>query len=174
MSDDFQKFLELQYAKKVAQSESNRFIKRHYKKSFKDLEWYKNNKVLMQQHNRFINYIYSTFEKYIIHKNIVIYYFEDTLCSSSVLQKTVNISKTALNTIINDSKQEGWLDTRINQKNKRQTLIFPTKLRINFWLLYCRDIYEQRKLVGLDYAHKALYHYEENKKKHNKYLKEKI
>ena len=142
MTDFFKKYLELEYAKKLAQSESNEFIIKHYKKGIQDLKWYKNNKTLMQQHNRFLNYMHSTFERYIIHKNIIIYYFQDILCSSSVLQKSVNISKTALNTIINDSKQEGWIHTRINQKNKRQTLIFPTKLRIEFWLIYCKDTYE--------------------------------
>ena len=171
MSDKFNKFLELEYAKKVAQSESKGFIKGINNRGFKDLKWYKNNKALMQQHMRFINYIYSTFEKYVIHRNIIINYFEGISCSSSVLKKIVNISKTSLTKIINDSKQEGWIDTRINQNNRRQTLIIPTKLRINFWLLYCRDRYEQGNLVGLDHAHKALYHYEENKKKYIKYSK---
>ena len=173
MTDKYRKFLELEYAKKVAKSESMDFTKGYYKNKIKDLSWYDNNKELMKKHNRFLNFIYSTFEKHIIHRNIIIYYFEGFPCSISILNKTVDISRTALKQIISDSKEEGWLYTKVNINNKRETLITPTKLRIEFWLLYCKNKYEQRKLVGLDYAHKALYHYDKNKEKYLTYIKDK-
>ena len=90
--------------------------------------------------------------------------------SISVLNNTVNISRTALTRIINDSIEEKWLFTKINKENKRQTLILPTELRVNFWLLYCKSKYEKSKLAGLADAHKALYHYDANIKN---YLKKK-
>ena len=139
MSDNFRKFLMIEYASKVAKSESMDFTMGYYKNKIKDLSWYDNNKDLMKKHHRFLNYIYSTFEKYIIHRNIIIYYYEKIICSISVLNKTVDISRTGLTRIINDSIAEGWLFSKIDPKNKRQTLIFPTELRIEFWLLYCKS-----------------------------------
>ena len=143
MSDNFRKFLMIEYASKVAKSESMDFTMGYYKNKIKDLSWYDNNKDLMKKHHRFLNYIYSTFEKYIIHRNIIIYYYEKIICSISVLNKTVDISRTGLTRIINDSIAEGWLFSKIDPKNKRQTLIFPTELRIEFWLLYCKSKYEK-------------------------------
>ena len=92
----------------------------------------------MIKHHRFIKYIYSTFPKYIIHRNIIIYYYKSLKCSISVLNKSVAISRTSLKKIINDAIEEGWINTRIYVSNKRQTLIFPTELRIKFWLLYSK------------------------------------
>ena len=167
MTQDYREFLMLEYAKKVAKSESMDFTKGYYKNKIKDLSWYNQDKELMRKHQRFLNYIYSTFEKYIIHRNIIIYFYENIPCSISVLNNTVNISRTALTRIINDSIEEKWLFTKINKENKRQTLILPTDLRIKFWLLYCKSKYEKGKSAGLADAHKALYHYDENKKKYN-------
>ena len=56
----------------------------------------------------------------------------------------------------------------VKTENKRQTLILPTELRINFWLLYCKSKYEKSKLAGLADAHKALYHYDANIKNYLK------
>ena len=168
MTEDYREFLMLEYAKKVAKSESMDFTKGYYKNKIKDLSWYNQDKELMKKHQRFLNYIYSTFEKYIIHRNIIIYFYENIPCSISVLNNTVNISRTALTRIINDSIEEQWLFTKINKDNKRQTLILPTELRINFWLLYCKSKYEKSKLAGLEDAHKALYHYDENIKNYIK------
>ena len=67
MEGEFRKFLLYEYASKVAKSESMDFTKGYYKNKIKDLSWYNNNKDLMKKHQRFLNYIYSTFEKYIIH-----------------------------------------------------------------------------------------------------------
>ncbi len=173
MSDNFRKFLMIEYASKVAKSESMDFTMGYYKNKIKDLSWYDNNKDLMKKHHRFLNYIYSTFEKYIIHRNIIIYYYEKIICSISVLNKTVDISRTGLTRIINDSIAEGWLFSKIDPKNKRQTLIFPTELRIEFWLLYCKSKYEKGKSAGLADAHKALFHYDKNLEKYSKKLKKK-
>lgn len=173
MSDNFRKFLMIEYASKVAKSESMDFTMGYYKNKIKDLSWYDNNKDLMRKHHRFLNYIYSTFEKYIIHRNIIIYYYEKIICSISVLNKTVDISRTGLTRIINDSIAEGWLFSKIDPKNKRQTLIFPTELRIEFWLLYCKSKYEKGKSAGLADAHKALFHYDKNLEKYSKKLKKK-
>ena len=163
--EKYRKFLMNEYAIKVAKSESMDFTKGYYKNKIKDLGWYNQDKELMKKHQRFLNYIYSTFEKYIIHRNIIIYFYEKIPCSISVLNNTVNISRTALTRIINDSIQEKWLFSKINIKNKRQTLILPTDLRIQFWLLYCKSKYEKSRLAGLADAHKALFHYDENIKK---------
>ena len=156
--------LEYDYAKKFAISESNDFIRGYHKRKFKDINWYGGNEEFLKKHQRFINYIYSTIEKYTIHRNIIIYFYKENYCSISVLQKTINISKTSLVKIINESKEEGWLETKINPNNRRQTLIIPTNLRIKFWVLYSKDKYEQRKLAGLDDAHKALSNYYKKKK----------
>ena len=168
MTDNYRTFLMEEYSKKVAKSESMDFTKGYYKNKIKDLSWYDNDRNLMKKHQRFLNYIYSTFEKYIIHRNIIIYYYEHITCSISVLNKTVDISRTGLTRIINDSIEEKWLFTKINKENKRQTLILPTELRINFWLLYCKSKYEKSKLAGLADAHKALYHYDNNMEIYNK------
>ena len=168
MSDNFRKYLMNEYAFKVAKSESMDFTKGYYKNRIKDLSWYKNDKELMTKHQRFLNYIYSTFEKYIIHRNIIIYYYENITCSISVLNKTVDISRTGVKRIINDSIEEGWLYSKKNEKSKRQILILPTVLRINFWLLYCKRKYEKSRSAGLADAHKALYHYDNNMQIYNK------
>lgn len=170
MTKDYRNFLMSEYAKKVAKSESMDFTKGYYKNKIKDLDWYNQDKDLMSKHQRFLNFIYSTFEKYIIHRNIIIYYYENISCSISVLKNTVNISRTGLTRIINDSIEEGWLYTKINDNNRRQTLLLPTEIRIKFWSLYCKSKYEKSKLAGLADAHKALYHYDTNI---DKYLKTK-
>lgn len=168
MKDNFREFLMIEYASRVAKSESMDFTKGYYKNKIKDLSWYDNNKNLMMKHQRFLNYIYSTFEKYIIHRNIIIYYYEKIDCSISVLNKTVDISRTGLTRIINESVAEGWLFSKKNLKNKRQMLILPTQLRIEFWLLYCKSKYEKGKTAGLADAHKALYHYDKNLENYTK------
>ena len=61
--------------------------------------------------------------------------------------------------------------TGIDVSNKRQILIFPSELRIKFWLLYCKSKYEKGKPAGLADAHKALFHYDKNLEK---YAKKKI
>ena len=172
MDDDYRNFLMAEYASKVAKSESMDFTMGYYKNKIKDLSWYNNRKELMKKHQRFLNYIYSTFEKYIIHRNIIIYYYENIICSISVLNRTVDISRTGLTRIINDSIAEGWLRSKVDPKNKRQTLILPTDLRIEFWLLYCKSKYEKGKSAGLADAHKALYHYDKNLEKFSKQKKE--
>ena len=78
------------------------------------------------------------------------------------MNKTIHISRTGLTRIINESVEEGWLYSKKNLNNKRQILILPTDLRIQFWLLYCKSKYEKGKSVGLADAHKALYHYDKN------------
>ena len=170
MTDKFREFLMTEYASRVAKSESMDFTKGYYKNKIKDLSWYNSDKNLMLKHQRFLNYIYSTFEKYIIHRNIIIYYYENITCSISVLNKTIDISRTGLTRIINDSIEEGWLYTKINKANKRQVLILPTDLRVEFWLLYCKSKFEKSKSAGLADAHKALYHYEKN---YEKFIKKK-
>ena len=167
MTEDYRDFLMLEYAKKVAKSESMDFTKGYYKNKIKDLAWYNQDKELMKKHQRFLNYIYSTFEKYIIHRNIIIYYYEKIPCSISVLKNTVDISRTGLTRIINDSIEEGWLYSKVNAKNKRQVLVLPTRIRVDFWLLYCKRKYEKGKQAGLADAHKALYHYDKNIEKYN-------
>ena len=132
----YRKFLEQDYTEKLAKSESaeyyNGFIN-------KDINFYDNDKELMLKHHRFIKYIYSTFPKYVIHRNIIIYYYNSKKCSITVLNKSASISRTSLKRIINDSIEEGWLESRVDSTNKRQILIYPTKLRLKFWLLYCRN-----------------------------------
>ena len=116
MTDNYRTFLMEEYSKKVAKSESMDFTKGYYKNKIKDINWYNNDKTMMKNHQRFLNYIYSTFEKYIIHRNIIIYFYEKITCSISVLNETVNISRTGLTRIINDSIEEGWLFTKVNKK----------------------------------------------------------
>ena len=56
MSDNFRKFLMIEYASKVAKSESMDFTMGYYKNKIKDLSWYDNNKDLMKKHHRFLNW----------------------------------------------------------------------------------------------------------------------
>ena len=42
-------------------------------------------------------------DRYEVHRNIIIYYYENITCSISVLNKTIDISRTGLTRIINDS-----------------------------------------------------------------------
>ena len=90
---NYRNFLEQEYAKKLAKSESSEYYNNFNKP---DLLFYKNDKQLMAKHHRFIKYIYSTFPKYIIHRNIIIHYYKSLKCSISVLNKSVAISRTSL------------------------------------------------------------------------------
>ena len=155
--NNYRNFLEQSYAEKLAKSESFESYNNNFKK---DLLLYDNNKELMLKHHRFIKYIYSTFPKYILHRNIIFYYYKSLKCSISVLNKSVAISRTSLKKIINESIEEGWINTRIDISNKRQILIFPTELRIKFWLLYSK-----KKLIAeieskLDTARNKLIEYD--------------
>ena len=162
--NDYRNFLEQDYAEKLAKSESieyyNGFIK-------KDIKLYNDDKQLMIAHHRFMKYIYSTFPKYVIHRNIIIYYYKSIKCSITVLNKTAAISRTSLKRIINDSIEEGWLESRVDINNKRQTLIYPTKLRLKFWLLYCRQKLNSEIANKVDIARNKLIEYDnlENKNK---------
>ena len=53
MKDNFREFLMIEYASRVAKSESMDFTKGYYKNKIKDLSWYDNNKNLMMKHQRF-------------------------------------------------------------------------------------------------------------------------
>ena len=60
---------------------------------------------------------------------------------------------------------KNWINTRIDISNKRQILIFPTDLRIKFWLLYSK-----KKLLAeienkLDIARNKLIEYDNLEKK---------
>ena len=161
--NDYRNFLEQDYAEKLAKSES---IENYNKFINKNLKHYDNDKALMVAHNRFIKYIYSTFPKYVIHRNIIIYYYKSLKCSITALNKTAFISRTSLKRIINDSIEEGWLESRVDMNNKRQTLIYPTKLRLKFWLLYCRQKLNSEIANKVDIARNKLIEYDnlENKK----------
>ena len=163
---NYRNFLEQSYAEKLAKSESTEYYNNNFKK---DLLFYNNDKELMLKHHRFIKYIYSTFPKYIMHRNIIIYYYKSLKCSISVLNKSVAISRTSLKKMINDSIEEGWINTRIDVSNKRQILIFPTELRIKFWLLYSK-----KKLVSeieneVDIARNKLIEYDNIEKKKERF-----
>ena len=135
----------------------------------KDLLFYNNDKELMLKHHRFIKYIYSTFPKYIMHRNIIFYYYKSLKCSISVLNKSVAISRTSLKKIINDSIEEGWINTRIDVSNKRQILIFPTELRIKFWLLYSKKKLLAEIESEVDIARNKLIEYDNLERKKEKF-----
>ena len=161
--NDYRNFLEQDYAEKLAKSERIEFFGGFVNK---DIKLYDDDKQLMLAHHRFIKYIYSTFPKYIIHRNIIIYYYKSLKCSITVLNKTASISRTSLKRIINDSVEEGWLETRVDINNKRQTLIYPTKLRLKFWLIYCRQKLNSEISNKVDVAKNKLIDYDnlENRK----------
>ena len=161
--NDYRNFLEQDYAEKLAKSETIEYFGGFVNK---DIKLYDDDKQLMLAHHRFIKYIYSTFPKYVIHRNIIIYYYKSLKCSITVLNKTVSISRTSLKRIINDSIEEGWLERRIDINNKRQTLIYPTKLRLKFWLLYSRQKLNSEIANKVDIAKNKLIDYDnlENRK----------
>tara|TARA_B100002052_G_scaffold289319_1_gene306572 strand:+ start:349 stop:927 length:579 start_codon:yes stop_codon:yes gene_type:complete len=163
---NYRSFLEQSYAEKLAKSESSEYYNNNFKK---DLLFYNNDKELMLKHHRFIKYIYSTFPKYIMHRNIIIYYYKSLKCSISVLNKSVAISRTSLKKIINDSIEEGWINTRIDVSNKRQILIFPTELRIKFWLLYSKKRLLAEVESKLDIARNKLIEYDNIERKKEKF-----
>ena len=154
--NNYRKFLEQDYAEKLAKSESieyyNGFIN-------EDINFYDNDKELMLKHRRFIKYIYSTFPKYMIHRNIIIYYYKSKKCSITILNKLA-ISRTSLKRIINDSIEEGWLESRVDSANKRQILIYPTKLRLKFWLLYCKNKLNSEIKHKVDIARNKIIEYD--------------
>ena len=129
--NNYRKFLEQDYAEKLAKSESTEYYNGFINE---DINFYNNDRELMLKHRRFIKYIYSTFPKYMIHRNIIIYYYKSKKCSITILNK-LDISRTSLKRIINDSIEEGWLESRVDSANKRQILIYPTKLRLKFSIL---------------------------------------
>ena len=159
-------FLEQSYAEKLAKSESSEYYNNNFKK---DLLFYNNDTELMFKHHRFIKYIYSTFPKYIIHRNIIIYYYKSLKCSISVLNKSVSISRTSLKKIINDSIEEGWITTKTNISNKRQILIFPTDLRVRFWLLYSKKRLLSEIESKVDIARNKLIEYDNLERKKKKF-----
>ena len=164
--NNYRNFLEQDYAEKLAKSESSEYYNGYFNK---DLKFYDNDKELMIKHHRFIKYMYSTFPKYIIHRNIIMYYYNSIKCSITALNKSVSISRTSLKRIINDSIEEGWLKTRRDITNKRQILIFPTKLRIQFWLLYSRNrLYSEIK-NKVDIARNKLIEYDNLEYKKRKF-----
>ncbi len=156
--NDYRNFLELDYAQKLAKSESIEYYNGFVNNNIK---LYDNDKQLMFAHHRFIKYIYSTFPKYVIHRNIIIYYYKSLKCSITVLNKTASISRTSLKRIINDSIEEGWLERRVDMNNKRQTLIYPTKLRLKFWLLYSRQKLNSEIANKVDIARNKLIQYDD-------------
>ena len=161
--NDYRNFLEQDYAEKLAKSETIEYFGGFVNK---DIKLYDDDKQLMLAHHRFIKYIYSTFPKYVIHRNIIIYYYKSLKCSITVLNKTAAISRTSLKRIINDSIEEGWLESRVDINNKRQTLIYPTKLRLKFWLLYSRQKLNSEIANKVDIAKNKLIDYDnlENRK----------
>ena len=163
---NYRNFLEQNYAEKLAKSESSEYYNNNFEK---DLLFYNNDKELMLKHHRFIKYIYSTFPKYIMHRNIIFYYYKSLKCSISVLNKSVAISRTSLKKIINDSIEEGWINTRIDVSNKRQILIFPTELRIKFWLLYSKKKLLAEIESEVDIARNKLIEYDNLERKKEKF-----
>ena len=155
--NNYRNFLEQNYAEKLAKSESFEYYNNNFKK---DLLFYNHDKELMMKHYRFIKYIYSTFPKYIIHRNIIFYYYKSLKCTISTLNKSVAISRTSLNKIISESIEEGWINTRTDISNKRQVLIFPTDLRIKFWLLYSKKKLFAEIDSKLDIARSKLIEYD--------------
>lgn len=155
--NNYRNFLEQNYAEKLAKSESFEYYNNNFKK---DLLFYNHDKELMMKHYRFIKYIYSTFPKYIIHRNIIFYYYKSLKCTISTLNKSVAISRTSLNKIISESIEEGWINTRTDISNKRQVLIFPTELRIKFWLLYSKKKLFAEIDSKLDIARSKLIEYD--------------
>ena len=163
---NYRKFLEHDFAEKLAKSEGSEYYNGFYTNN---LSFYEEDKQLMINHQRFIKYIYSTFPKYIIHRNIIIYYYKSLKCSISVLNKSVSISRTSLKKIINDSIEEGWVTTRIDISNKRQVLVYPTKLRIKFWLLYCKNKLNSEIENKVDLARNKLIEYDAMEDKKRKF-----
>ena len=155
--NNYRNFLEQNYAEKLAKSESFEYYNNNFKK---DLLFYNHDKELMMKHYRFIKYIYSTFPKYIIHRNIIFYYYKSLKCTISTLNKSVAISRTSLKKIISESIEEGWINTRTDISNKRQVLIFPTELRIKFWLLYSKKKLYAEIDSKLDIARSKLIEYD--------------
>ena len=166
--NNYRNFLEQDYAEKLAKSESVEYYNNNYKK---DLLFYENDKLLMLKHQRLIKYIYSTFPRYIIHRNIIIYYYKSLKCSITVLNKSVAISRTSLKKIINDSIEEGWISTRIDVSNKRQILNYPSELRIKFWLLYSKKKLHAEIENKLDIARNKLIEYDALEQKKIKFDK---
>ena len=156
----YRNFLEQNYAEKLAKSESFEYYNNNFKK---DLLFYNNDKELMLKHHRFIKYIYSTFPKYIIHRNIIFYYYKSLKCS-------ISVSRTSLKKIINESIEEGWINTRIDISNKRQILILPSELRIKFWLLYSKKKLFAEIESKLDIARNKLIQYDNLEKNKERFI----
>ena len=159
--------LEIEYAKKVAMAEVLDFKQGIIKRKISDYKLYNNDLELMKKHKRFLSYIYSTIERYTVHRNIILYYYAKIPCTASVLIETLGISRTSLNEIIQDSIDENWILKNINEKNKREFLISPTKLRLQFWYIYCKRRYYKAKSVGLAKAILNLEKHESKKEKLN-------
>ena len=154
---NYKKYLENNYAKKLAQAEQKEYYNGYLKEN---ISVYEGDMELMKKHHKFIKYMYSTFAKYVIHRNIIIYYYNEEKCSISVLNKSVSISRTSLKKIIYDSIEEGWLCTNIDKSNKRQILVLPTKLRIKFWKIYAKNKYLNEKDSMLNQVREKLIQYE--------------
>ena len=67
--------LEIEYAKRVAMAEVLDFKQGIIKRKVSDYKLYNNDLDLMQKHKRFLSYIYSSIERYTVHRNIILYHF---------------------------------------------------------------------------------------------------
>ena len=164
LKKDKKLMLEAEYAKKVAMAEVLDFKQGILKRKISDYKLYEDDLELMKKHHRFLTYIYSTIERYTAHRNIILYHYDNIPCTISILGKTLDISRTSLNEIIQDSINEKWISKKLNQENKREFLIKPTDLRLKFWSIYCKRRYYKAKSVGLASSIIALEEYENRHK----------
>ena len=61
------------------------------------------------------------------------------------------------------------MTTRIDISNKRQVLVYPTKLRIKFWLLYCKNKLYSEIENKVDLARNKLIEYDAMEDKKRKF-----
>ena len=95
--DTYRRYLEQIYEQSLAKSGSKEYYNGFYEQN---LKFYEYDNELMERHHRFIKYMYSTFPKYIILKNIIIYYYKNIDCSISILNKSVAVSRTSLKKLL--------------------------------------------------------------------------
>ena len=52
------------------------------------------------------------------------------------------------------------MESRVDSANKRQILIYPTKLRLKFWLLYCKNKLNSEIKHKVDIARNKIIEYD--------------
>ncbi len=155
--------LEEDYEKKVALIETSVLLSNKNLNYF-SLKDYGYDLNLKKKHERFTNYINSTYERYVFHRFIITSHYIKKVYTVASISGNLECSRTTVSTLIKDGIEEDWITKSPNPDRQTEVQIRPTKLRIKFWKIFCKVRFKEDINIGLYEAHKKLKNYHENMK----------